>query len=210
MSRFDLVEIARRLENIIRNGTIAEVDYQSARVRVKYDEDESGNDILTDWLPWLTTRAGNDRTWWAPELGEQVLILSPSGNLALGTVLPAINQTAHPAPESDPNKHRTVYEDGSFVEYDRNAHKLTVTVNGGDAVLNTTGNLDAAVGGDALVNAGGNAEVDAQGHAKVTANKIDLDGAGGGGVKGAVQGDCTCAFTGAPHPQVSATVKASK
>jgi hypothetical protein len=79
---------------------------------------------------------------------------------------------------------------------------MTVTVNGGDTVLNTTGNLDAVVGG--------NADVMADGAANVTANTITLDGASGGGTKGAVQGDCLCAFTGAPHPQISATVKASK
>lgn len=38
---------------------------------------------------------------------------------------------------------------------------------------------------------------------------IELDG-GGGAVKGIVQGDCICAFTGAPHIMVSATVKGSK
>lgn len=209
MSQFDVVELARRLENLIRNGTIAEADYPAARVRVKYDVDANGSDVLTGWLPWSTSRAGSAIDWWAPEVGEQVTVLSPSGDMALGVVLPSIYQTAHPAPTNDPNKRLVNFGDGSFVEYDRTAHKLTVTVNGGDTVLNTTGNLDAAVGGNATVNAGGNAEVDAGGHAKVTANNIELDGTGGGGVKGAVQGDCVCAFTGAPHPQVSATVKAS-
>lgn len=38
---------------------------------------------------------------------------------------------------------------------------------------------------------------------------IDADGIGSGVVKGVVQQDCICSFTGAPHPMGSATVKAS-
>lgn len=199
---FRLTELERRLANVVRHGVIAEADYNAARVRVQYATDESGNPVITSWLPWQTRRAGAAIEWWAPEVGEQVTVLSPSGEFSQGVVLPALFSTAHPAPSADPKVRRTNYGDGSFVEYDENSHKMTVTVNGGDTVLNTTGNLDAVVGGNADVMAGG--------HANVTANGINLDGTGGGGVKGAVQGDCLCAFTGAPHPQVSASVKASK
>ncbi len=54
----------------------------------------------------------------------------------------------------------------------------------------------------ATVNCTGKATVKAEGG-------IDADGAGDGAVKGIVQGDCLCAFTGMPHPHVSATVKGS-
>lgn len=54
------------------------------------------------------------------------------------------------------------------------------------------------------------ATVNCTGKATIKANGgIDADGAGAGSVKGCVQGDCMCAFTGLPHPQFSATVKAS-
>lgn len=39
---------------------------------------------------------------------------------------------------------------------------------------------------------------------------VEIDGQGSGAVKGCVQGDCICAYTGKPHIMVSATVKASK
>lgn len=38
---------------------------------------------------------------------------------------------------------------------------------------------------------------------------IDADGTGDNALKGCVQGDCLCAFTGMPHPHVSGSVKAS-
>ncbi|UMT46983.1 hypothetical protein AOY90_15755 [Escherichia coli] len=41
-----------------------------------------------DWLQWLTHRAGRSRTWWAPSVGEQVLILAVGGELDTAFVLP--------------------------------------------------------------------------------------------------------------------------
>lgn len=205
MSTFSLVELSRRLENLIRIGTIAEVDYAAARVRVAYGEDEQGQVVKTDWLPWLTRRAGNDIDWWAPELNEQVLLVCPSGELALGVVLPAIYQNDYPAPANAETIRRVNFGDGSFVEYDRAAHKMTVTNNGGDTLVNTVGNLDAAVGGDASVNAGGNVDIDAGGNATVDAANIILNGGTSGGV---VCQAHVCSFTGSPHPQGSLTVSA--
>jgi hypothetical protein len=55
-------------------------------------------------------------------------------------------------------------------------------------------------GGDALLKSG----------AKATIQAVSIDLNAGGGMKGVVQGDCICAFTGAPHGHVSGTVISSK
>jgi phage baseplate assembly protein V len=203
MSQFDLVEIARRLENLIRNGTIAEANYPAARVRVKYDEDENGNPVLTNWLPWQTHRAGSAIDWWPPEVGEQVTILSPSGDMANGVVVPSIYQTAHPAPSNDPNKRRVNFGDGSFVEYDRSAHKFTLTVNGGNVAVSATGNIDAVAGGNADITAGGNVAVAASGTATIDAASIHHNGG-----TGVVTKECICHLTGLPHGHGSSKVTA--
>ena len=126
--QFDLADIARRLANVIRAGVVAEVDVDRVRVRVRYDRDAEGNPILSAWLPWITQRAGAARTWWAPDVGEQVVILAPGGELNQGFVLPALNQDARPAPESDPDKRVAVHEDGARFEYDREAHRYSITL----------------------------------------------------------------------------------
>lgn len=74
----DFAASARMLENLIRFGTIAEVQMVPPRVRVKT------GDLLTGWLPWLALRAGADVDWDPPTVNEQVLLLSPSGQLANG------------------------------------------------------------------------------------------------------------------------------
>ncbi|CUX81167.1 Baseplate assembly protein V (GpV) (fragment) [Escherichia coli] len=65
----NIQELARALRNMIRTGIIVETDLNAGRCRV-----QTGG-MCTDWLQWLTHRAGS-RTWWAPSVGEQVLILA--------------------------------------------------------------------------------------------------------------------------------------
>ena len=134
-------ELHRLIQNLIRLGTIAEVD--GDRVRV-----QSGK-ITTDWLRWLTHRAGNAATWWQPSVGEQVMILSPAGDLAAGIVLPAIYSDAHPAPEETPSVHTTHYPDGAVVSYDFATHALEAALpGGGSAVLTAPGSV--TVNSDAI------------------------------------------------------------
>ena len=116
------LEIVRRLENVVRLGTVAEVRYETpARCRIKT------GDLVTDWLPWTTARAGGDRSWWAPEVGEQVIILSPGGNTGAGVVFPAAYSDTHEQPGQREDVARVVFKDGVTIEYDRTVHVLRVS-----------------------------------------------------------------------------------
>lgn len=116
----DVVDLARRLSNLIRPGTVEAIDHATARVRVRSGE------VLTDWLPWLTARAGAVGTWCPPTLGEQVLLLAPSGELAAALVLPALYSNAHPAPSTSPAEHVIEYPDGAVITYNHTAGHLSV------------------------------------------------------------------------------------
>lgn len=115
-----LADIARRLDNIIRLGTVAEVDHAQALCRVK-----SGG-ITTGWLPWLERRAGTTRTWSAPTVGEQVVVFSPSGEPAAGVVLAGLYTTAHGQPSGTGDHHVIDFPDGARITYDHGAGDLTV------------------------------------------------------------------------------------
>ena len=87
-------ELARAIRNLIRSGVVTEVDTVQGLCRV-----QSGG-IQTTWLNWLTTRAGRSRTWWAPSVGEQVLLLAIGGELDTAFVLPGIFSDDNPAPSA--------------------------------------------------------------------------------------------------------------
>jgi len=143
---FQATELDRRLANIVRLGTVEQADYAKARIRVRC------GDMLTGWLPWLTTRAGKDITWWAPDIGEQVVVLSPSGEPAQGVVLFAVYQNSSPQPETDVNRRKVVFEDGTTVIYDRASHLLSVDIKG-DVKIDVTGKVDMKVVGETKVKA---------------------------------------------------------
>ena len=111
-------DLNRRIENIVRLGTIAEVDFAHAKAKVK-----SGG-ILTDWLPWVTARAGNVRTWSAPSVGEQCVILASSGELTTAVILVGI--FTQNAPSHAPDENVIDFPDSARVVYiqDRNALRV--------------------------------------------------------------------------------------
>ncbi|UVW83359.1 phage baseplate assembly protein V [Wolbachia endosymbiont of Aedes albopictus] len=119
---FAIAELNRRLANIIRIGLVKEVDYEKARVRVKVGE------FITDWLPWVTARAGEDRSWFSPDIDEQVMVLSPFGELSLGVVLAGIYQQKYTAPESKKEVSSLTFQDGTKLSYDKNKHHLEIFV----------------------------------------------------------------------------------
>jgi phage baseplate assembly protein V len=124
----EATDVDRRTNNMLRVGEIVEVDYVKAVARVEMQ----GGETVTDWIPWLTMRAGPaDVFWWAPEPGEVVMVGSLSGELHNGFIM----ATAF----SNGNRNaargtvcRATFADGTQVEYDRKAHHLIVNIAAGD------------------------------------------------------------------------------
>ena len=141
-----LESLERRLENTVLVGTVSDTDYDNARVKI-----ESG-ELKTGWLPWIAERAGSDRTWWAPEPGEQVVVLSPGGQVELGVVLPALYRDTFPAPGASPDVCRVTYADGADISYDRASHTLTATLpDGGTMNVTSPGGITVAAEGGVRV-----------------------------------------------------------
>lgn len=143
---YRVAELERRLSNVARMGVVQEVDLAAARVRVAMGT------LLTGWIPWLTQGAGGGSISWRPPTnGEQVMVLSPSGDMAQGVAIPAVYRATYAPPSNQATKHITVYEDGTSVEYDLAAHKLKAVV-------------------------AGTVEVEAEGPAKITAPTVEVVG----------------------------------
>lgn len=107
----DIADLIRRLESLIRYGTIAEVQMAPPRVRV-----QSGQ-LTTNWRPWISLRAGDTTEWDPPTIGEQCVFFSPSGDPATGFALVGLFSDANPAPSSSPDEHVRLYPDGARIAY---------------------------------------------------------------------------------------------
>ena len=111
-------ELTRRIDNLIRFGIIAEVDHATARARVK-----SGQ-ILTDFLPLVTLRAGTTTTWSPPTKGEQCVILSASGEFTTACVL--VGLYTKNSPSHSPDVPVIKFADGASIEYNQTSGRLNV------------------------------------------------------------------------------------
>lgn len=151
---YALGEVDRRLANVLRFGTITAVDTAKGLAKVDL------GDMVTDWVPWSTPRAGNDRVWSTPDVGEQVALLSP-GDPSMGVITGSLFQSAHPQNGNDGKDRRVTFSDGTVLEFDRSGSVMNITVN-------PAGNVNVTVGATELhlVN----------GSATLKASTITLDG----------------------------------
>jgi len=142
-------DIPARLTELVRMGTVAAVDLAEARCRVLYgDPDDEGGGATTPWIRWLTPRAGHTSVWSPPSVGEQVLLLSPDGQIGAAVALPGIVLDAFP-PVGDDATEVIQFADGARISYDPVGHILeAVLPAGGEALIQSPGGLtiDAAGG----------------------------------------------------------------
>lgn len=115
-----LTEIMGLITNLIRTDTVSDVDTANWLCRVK-----TGG-LETNWINWLTCRAGKTWTWWQRSIGEQVVLLSLGGNLETAFALPAIYFDAFPPPDYSENGSTTVFNDGGWFQYEPDPGQLRI------------------------------------------------------------------------------------
>jgi phage baseplate assembly protein V len=158
---------------MFRVGLVKQQDLQGARVRVAFPDRDQ---LLSYWLPIVFTKTQNDKGYWVPDIGEQVVCLMDEHDEA-GAVLGAIYSSADTPPVQSADKYHMSFKDGANVEYDRAAHALAVSLPNG-ATMSISAN-------------GASIAIDASGNVKVVPGngaRIAL-GASGGGVGVARLGD---------------------
>ncbi len=139
-------DFQRIIENLIRIASISDVDFSDpenpvCRCLV--------GDIKTNWLSVGHTRMGVVKNWNPPSIGEQVVLVSPSGDLSQAVIIASLSSTNNQAPDTDPKKPKRTYPDGAVIEYDYQAHKLSAILPTGatfelksDGGLKVTGDIE--------------------------------------------------------------------
>jgi phage baseplate assembly protein V len=117
----DTADINRRLESLIRYGTVAEVQAKPPRVRIQVGQ------LKTTWVRWVAFRAATTSDWCPPVPGEQCVLLSPSGDMASATALMGLASEEYPLPSDNPDEWVRQFPDGAVVRYHHGDSALTVT-----------------------------------------------------------------------------------
>lgn len=150
---YRISELERRLANVVRVGVIDSVDHSSLRARVRIGS------LLSAPLRWTVERAGDDREWWSPSVGEQVIVLAPFGDLSMGFIQRSLYQDSIAPPSFSGDMHRTEYADGSVVEYDKAAHQMRIatgltslTMNRSSATISCNGSFITLDSGGVAIN----------------------------------------------------------
>jgi phage baseplate assembly protein gpV len=119
----EIIEYRERFASLnptFRVGIVQAQDAARAKVRVVFpDYDE----VISWWLPVIFAKTQNDKAYWIPDIGEQVVCLMDLRDEA-GAVLGAIYSDADPPPENSADKFHLGFKDGASFDYDRVAHVL--------------------------------------------------------------------------------------
>lgn len=154
-----LCALETTLANLVRVGEVTAVYPDKATARVRFRESEG---LVTAELPVLTTTAHKVKSYHMPDVGEPVLcVFLPRGRES-GFILGALYTRTHTPPVASGDKRHIAFDDGTWIEYDRAAHRLTGHVEG-SASLEVSGDASLDAGGNVLVQAGGNIHAVADG-----------------------------------------------
>lgn len=187
-------ETDRMLSGMLMAGAIEAVDYQAARVRVR------SGDWVSSWLPWGSLAAGQVRHWRPPSVGEQAMILSPSGQPEQGMVMPGFYTDQHSqANDNRPNITAQSWPDGAREEYDHDVHEYKLSVPDGGRILLTIGDTTLELRADGVTLTTPKLKVDSPDSTftgevlieQLLTYKKGMSGNGGGGSAAGIEGNIT-------------------
>lgn len=128
-------ELLALISDLIRVGVVSSTDDAVPSARVTFPDRD---DTVSYDLPVLVKNTKENKDYWVPEVDEQVLCLFLPSGVEQGFILGSFYSEGVQAPANSKAKRRTVFADGTSVEYDRDSHTLTVDVpaDGGMVVVN--------------------------------------------------------------------------
>jgi phage baseplate assembly protein V len=116
------------------------------------------------WLPVIVAKTQNDKMYWMPDVGEQVVCAMDEHDED-GVVLGAVYSSVDRPPVTSADKLHWTSKDGAVFEYDRSDHALQMTLpsggtvaisaNGASIAIDGSGNVQIATGGQIQFAGGG-------------------------------------------------------
>ena len=119
--------------SLIKIGEVSSIDPAKCTARVVFD-DEDG--LVSYDLPVLQRNTLKNHDFAMPDVGEDTIVLFIGEGQEDGVIIGSIYAGEVTPPESTENRRTVVFDDDTRVCYDRQEHKLTVTIEGTEIVFN--------------------------------------------------------------------------
>lgn len=119
--------------SLIKIGEVSSIDPAKCTARVVFDDEDS---IVSYDLPVLQRNTLKNHDFAMPDIGEDAIVLFFGEGQEDGVIIGSIYAGEVTPPESTENRRTVVFDDDTRVCYDRQEHKLTVTIEGTEIVFN--------------------------------------------------------------------------
>jgi phage baseplate assembly protein V len=164
----NLVELKRRLENIVQIGQISATKNQDGKALARVVVHDVGEDKrVTDFLPVIGFANSFARVFFPLRTGEQVLVISLFGDANKGFILRSIfNKSCKEPDGASETKTIIEFEDGAILSYDTKSSTLEV--------LNQK-NINVKVGVAVNVEVGKTVVINVGQSAKIVAPTVDIE-----------------------------------
>lgn len=179
---YPIAELDRRLAAMIQLGTVDEVrPTRPPRCRVRV------GDWVSPWVMWQSMAAGKVRSWRPPSLGEQAVLLCPSGDPAVGVALVGFPSDQHDqSPDDDLDVTSDQWPDGARESYNHETGQWLIelpaharfVIRIGEAEFELTAAGSSLTGAQHLVNGNQSVSGDQQVAGNIEAGGTIMDGAG--------------------------------
>lgn len=121
------------VQSLIKIGEVSSIDPAKCTARVVFDDEDS---IVSYDLPVLQRNTLKNHDFAMPDIGEDAIVLFFGEGQEDGVIIGSIYAGEVTPPESTENRRTVVFDDDTRVCYDRQEHKLTVTIEGTEVVFN--------------------------------------------------------------------------
>lgn len=127
MGLFDNEDIQEIISKLIRIGEVSSVNAAAGTARVVFDDE---NSLVSNDLQVLQKNTINNKDYYMPDVGEDVICLFLPNGIEEGFILGSVYAGEITPPESSCNKRTVVFSDDTKISYDRETHILSVNIGG--------------------------------------------------------------------------------
>lgn len=103
-----VAEIERRLANLVRHGTVEQLDAEKHLVRLRIGEGDDRQPLIGPWVPYGQI-AGDLKVHTPPTKGQQMTLFNPAGDFRQAVALPLTWSDQNPAPSKSADENVLTY-----------------------------------------------------------------------------------------------------